>query len=96
MLAVQYGVPFATSAQTFKAFVRGEFRYIGQYQLDFVNAYQQSAYGMVNTRAGVTSSHFDVALWVRNLTDVRYMAYGYGSYMMGLPRMLGITLTGKF
>ncbi|WP_020595863.1 TonB-dependent receptor [Spirosoma panaciterrae] len=96
MLAVQYGVPFTNSAQRVRAFVRGEFRYISEYQLDFVNAYQQAAYGMVNARAGVTSNHFDVALWVRNLGDVRYMAYGYGSYMMGLPRMLGVTMTGKF
>ncbi|WP_080056385.1 TonB-dependent receptor [Spirosoma aerolatum] len=96
MLAVQYGVPLSQSAQKLKAFVRGEFIYIGEYQLDFVNAYQQSAYGMVNARAGVTSNRFDVALWVRNLGDVRYMAYGYGSYMMGLPRMMGVTVTGKF
>ncbi len=96
MLAVQYGVPFAHSAQHASAFVRGEFRYIGEYQLDFVNAYQQPGYGMVNVRAGVTSNRYDLAFWVRNLGDVRYMAFGYGSYMMGLPRMLGATLTGKF
>lgn len=96
MLAVQYGVPFSKSAQNFKAFVRGEFRYIGKYELDFVNQYHQDAYGMFNARAGVTSNHVDVALWVRNLNDVRYMAYGYGSYMMGLPRMWGVTLAGRF
>jgi iron complex outermembrane receptor protein len=96
MLAVQYGMPFSKSSQNFKAFIRGEFRYIGKYELDFVNAYHQDAYGMLNARAGVTSNHFDVALWVRNLTDVRYMAYGYGAYMMGNPRMWGVTLTGKF
>ena len=96
MFAVQYGVPFSKSAQNFKAFLRGEFRYIGKYELDFVNAYHQNAYGMLNARAGVTSNHFDIALWVRNLNDVRYMAYGYGAYLMGSPRMWGITLTGKF
>ena len=96
MLAVQYGVPVSKSAQNFQAFIRGEFRYIGKYQLDFVNAYHQDAYGMLNARAGVTSNHLDIALWVRNLNDVRYMAYGYGSYMMGSPRMWGVTLTAKF
>jgi iron complex outermembrane receptor protein len=96
MLAVQYGVPLSKSAQNFKAFVRGEFRYIGEYQLDFVNAYHQNAYAMLNARAGITSNHLDIALWVRNLNDVRYMAYGYGAYLMGSPRMWGITLTGKF
>ncbi|OIN59081.1 TonB-dependent receptor [Arsenicibacter rosenii] len=96
MLALQYGVSLSESDQQLKAFVRGEFRYIGEYQLDFINAYQQKAYGMLNARAGVTSKHFDVALWVRNLNDVRYMAYGYGSYMMGLPRMMGVTVAGRF
>ncbi len=96
MFAVQYGVPFSKSAQNFKAFIRGEFRYTGEYELDFINQYQQKAYGMLNARAGVTGNHFDVALWVRNLNDVRYMAYGYGAYMMGNPRMWGVTLTGRF
>lgn len=96
MVAVQYGVPFSRLAQNVRAFVRGEFRYIGEYQLDFINAYHQNAYGMFNARAGVTSNRFDVAVWVRNLNDVRYMAFGYGSYMMGSPRMLGATLTGRF
>ncbi|HAK80339.1 MAG TPA: TonB-dependent receptor [Runella sp.] len=96
MLAVQYGLPLSKSAQNLKAFVRGELRYIGEYQLDFVNAYHQDAYSVINARAGVTSNHFDVAIWARNLSDVRYMAFGYGSYMMGTPRMWGITLTGKF
>jgi iron complex outermembrane receptor protein len=96
MLAVQYGIPLSKSAKNLKAFIRGEYRYIGEYQLDFVNAFQQKAYGMFNARAGVTSNHIDIALWVRNLNDVRYMAYGYGSYMMGTPRMAGITFTGKF
>jgi iron complex outermembrane recepter protein len=96
MFAVQYGVPFSTSAQNFKAFIRGEFRYTGEYELDFINQYQQKAYGMLNARAGVTSNHFDIALWVRNLNDVRYMAYGYGAYLMGSPRMWGVTLTGRF
>lgn len=96
MLAVQYGVSLSKSDRQLKAFVRGEFRYIGEYQLDFINQYQQKAYGMLNARAGITSNHVDIALWARNLTDVRYMAYGYGSYMMGLPRMLGVTVTGRF
>ena len=96
MFAVQYGVPFSKSAQNIKAFVRGEFRYIGEYQLDFVNAYRQNAYGMLNARAGITSKRLDIAFWVRNLNDVRYMAFGYGSYLMGSPRMFGATVTAKF
>jgi iron complex outermembrane receptor protein len=96
IVAVQYGAPISNASQNVKAFIRGEFRYIGEYQLDFLNEYHQNAYGMLNSRAGITSNHLDISFWIRNLTDVRYMAYGYGSYMMGTPRMWGVTLTGKF
>ncbi len=96
MLALQYGIPFSTSLQHYKAFVRGEFRYLGEYQLNFENSESQKAYGLLNARAGVSSDHFDVAFWVRNLNDVRYMSWGYGSYLLGSPRMFGITLAGKF
>ncbi len=97
MVAIQYGIPISKSKQNFVAFVRGEFRYIGEYQLNFENTENQKGYGLLNTRAGITSNNFDIAVWVRNLNDVRYMAWGtYGSYMLGSPRMLGLTLTGKF
>ncbi len=97
MLAVQYGIPFKQSKHNMKAFLRGEFRYLGEYQLNFENTESQKGYGMFNMRAGITSNHVDVAFWVRNLNDVRYIAWGtYGSYTLGSPRMLGVTLTGKF
>ena len=97
MIAVQYGIPFKQSKQNMKAFLRGEYRYLGEYQLNFENTESQKGYGLINTRAGITSNHFDVAFWVRNLNDARYMAWGtYGSYTLGSPRMLGVTLTGKF
>lgn len=97
MLAIQYGVPFKQSKQNLKAFVRGEYRYLGEYQLNFENTENQKGYSLLNARAGITSNHFDVALWVRNLNDVRYMAWGtYASYTLGSPGMWGVTLTAKF
>lgn len=96
MFAVQYSLPFPKSKHKFRAFVRGEYKYIGEYQLNFENTENQEAYNMFNARAGITSNHFDIAFWVRNLNDVQYMAWGYGSYMLGNPRMFGVTLTGKF
>jgi iron complex outermembrane recepter protein len=97
MLAIQYGVPISKSTQNYKPFIRGEFRYIGEYQLNFENTESQEGYGLLNARAGITSKHVDIAFWVRNLNNVRYMAWGtYGSYMLGSPRMLGVTLTGHF
>jgi iron complex outermembrane recepter protein len=96
MMAIQYGIPFAQSKQNLKAFVRGEYRYLGKYQLNFENTENQNGYSLMNARAGVASNHFDVALWVRNGNDVRYMAWGtYASYTVGSPRMWGVTFTAK-
>jgi iron complex outermembrane receptor protein len=95
MLAIQYNFPFSKSVQNYKLFLRGEYRYLGEYQLNFENTESQNGYGLLNVRVGVTSSHFDIALWARNLNDARYLAWGYGSYLIGSPRMYGVTLTAK-
>ncbi|MBU2929740.1 TonB-dependent receptor [Winogradskyella psychrotolerans] len=95
MVAAQYSVPFPKSKHNISAFVRGEFKYIGEYQLDFENSNSQDAYSLINTRFGISSNHLDLAFWVRNLTDERYLSWGYGSYMLGSPRMWGVTLTAK-
>ena len=77
-------------------FLRGEYRYTGEYQLDFENTQSQEGYSIINARAGFTSQHVDVAVWARNLSDTRYLGWGtFGSYMLGAPRMLGVTLSVK-
>ena len=42
-------------------FLRGEYRYTGEYQLDFENTQSQEGYSIINARAGFTSQHVDVA-----------------------------------
>ena len=97
MLAMQYNIPFKKSKQNISAFIRGEYRYLGEYQLNFENTESQKGYGLINSRAGITSKNIDIAFWVRNLNDARYTAWGtYGAYLLGSPRMFGVTLTGKF
>ena len=96
LVAAQYNLPFSKSKHNIGAFIRGEFKYIGEYQLDFENSKSQEPYSMINTRFGITSNHFDLAFWVRNLTDERYLSWGLGTYMLGSPRLYGVTLTGKF
>lgn len=96
MLAAQYNFPIASSRQEISLFVRGEYRYIGKYYLDFLNAENQPGYGLFNARAGITAKNYEIALWGRNINDARYISWGYGSYILGSPRMYGITFTGKF
>ncbi|WP_405415505.1 TonB-dependent receptor [Maribacter sp. Asnod1-A12] len=95
LIAAQYNASISESNQNLKLFLRGELKYIGEYQLDFENSLSQQAYTTLNTRFGITSNHFNLAFWARNITDERYLSWGFGSYMLGSPRMYGITLTGK-
>lgn len=96
MLAGQYTYPIGKGQQGYAAFARLEWRYIGKYYLDFLNQGIQSGYGLLNARAGFSSKNLELAGWVRNLNDARYISWGYGSYLLGSPRMWGVTLTGKF
>jgi len=96
MMAAQYNYPLAKSKHHASAFARMEYRYIGKYELDFLNANSQNGYGLMNARAGITARNIEIAIWGRNINDARYIAWGYGSYLLGNPRMWGITLTGKF
>jgi iron complex outermembrane receptor protein len=101
MLALQYNYQLQKSKAGISLFARGEWRYVGKYYFDYYNETSQDAYGLLNARLGVTSNKFDIAVWVRNLTDKRYVTYGnqspsYPLYMISNPRMWGITLTGKF
>lgn len=96
MLVAQYTVPFKKSRQNLAVFLRGEYRYTGEYQLNFENTESQKGYSIINARAGLTSRHFDIALWGRNLNDARYLGWGtFASYMLGSPRMFGATLSVK-
>jgi iron complex outermembrane recepter protein len=101
MLALQYNYPLLKSNPNISLFARGEWRYVGQYYFDYYNVTKQDAYGLLNVRVGLTTKKYDIAFWVRNLTDDRYVTYGNQSpsfplYMVSNPRMWGVTLTGRF
>jgi iron complex outermembrane receptor protein len=101
MLAAQYTYSLGQGKQPPALFVRGEWRYIGHYYFDYYNQDGQSGYGLLNARAGVRSRHMELAFWVRNIFERRYITYSSLSpqsplYMQSLPRMLGTTLTAKF
>jgi iron complex outermembrane receptor protein len=101
MLAAQYTYALGTGQQQPAVFVRGEWRYIGAYYFDYYNQDRQQAYGLINARAGVSTRHLELAFWVRNAFDRRYIPYGSLSlqsptYLQSLPRFLGTTLTARF
>ena len=96
MIAGQYNYPIIKSKQNLSAFARLEYRYIGKYELNFLNTDSENGYGLINARAGIAARNFEVALWGRNLNNARYISWGYGSYLLGSPAMWGVTVTAKF
>ena len=96
MLALQYGIP-VNQTKTIKIVVRGEWQYLGTTFFDLNNTIQQSPYSLLNTRAGITTRHFELMLWGRNLSDKKYIAYAYdfGAVHLGNPKTYGVTLKVK-
>jgi iron complex outermembrane receptor protein len=52
----------------------------------------------LNARLGVATKHFELFIWGRNLTDVKYISYAYdfGATHLGNPKTYGVTLKAKF
>lgn len=93
MFALQYSLPLNQS-QTIKIIVRGEWCYLGKEYFDLANTISQGSYSLLNTRFGIATKHFELYLWGRNLTDVKYISYAYdfGAVHLGNPKTYGFTL----
>lgn len=97
MLAVQYSYPIG-NRQQLKLVLRGEWIYLGKQYFDLANTIEQSPYSLFNTRFGVSTKHFDIMFWCRNIGDEKYIAYAYdfGAVHLGNPRTYGGTVTVRF
>jgi len=97
LLAAQYTYSIG-GKQNVKLIVRGEWHYLGEIYFDLANTIRQAPYQLLHTRFGIASKHAELYFWGRNLTDQRYIAYGYdfGAVHLGDPKTYGITLIGKF
>lgn len=98
-LAAQYGIPLSKVA---KLSLRGEYRSVGKFYTDLQNTLEQPSYSLINTRINLQVATFNVAFWVQNIGNTRYLIYGSGdtsfgrSVRMASPRTLGATLTYNF
>ncbi len=96
-LAAQY--VFALDKKASRQVVaRVEWMNLGKHYFDLSNAIEQGAYSLLNTRLGLTTKYGDLILWVRNITDERYISYAYdfGAVQLGPPRTLGATISIRF
>jgi iron complex outermembrane receptor protein len=101
LLAAKYNYPLGPGKQPLAVFVRGEWRYLGRSYFDYYNQDGQRGYALFDARADISSQHLELAFWVRNVFERKYLTYGLLSpqsltYMQSLPRLLSITLTAKF
>ena len=91
--ALQYTRPLTSQVSVF---VRGEHRYSGAYYLNFDNVIRQSPFHVFNGRAGVKYKTYELAIWGRNLSDVRYRTWATGVFLLNTPRLWGASATISF
>ena len=97
MLSAQYTYDFSGNKNKLSAFVRGEYRALGEYYFDFINGSSQPAYSLFNAKAGISNKRLELNFWARNVGDKKYVAYGsFGSFLLGSPRTYGTTLIARF
>jgi iron complex outermembrane receptor protein len=75
-------------------FIRGEWYYFGRQYFDLSNLQMQSSYQMLNTSIGISYSFFSISVWMRNITNSKYIAYAYdfGASRLGDPYNYGVTM----
>jgi iron complex outermembrane receptor protein len=96
-MAIQYSgtlpKPFGVNA-----FIRGEWYYFGKQYFDLGNQQAQTSYQLLNASVGISYSFFSISVWLRNITDTRYVAYAYdfGAARLGDPYTYGFTMKFRF
>ena len=75
-------------------FIRGEWYYFGKQYFDLSNNQVQPSYQMLNTSVGISYSFFSISVWMRNITNTKYIAYAYdfGASRLGDPYNYGVTM----
>lgn len=93
MLAAQYAYEISKK-QGINLILRGEWFSFGETYFDLANNIKQSPYSLFNIRAGVSTKHFELFFWGRNMGGEKYIAYAYdfGATHLGDPKTYGITL----
>jgi iron complex outermembrane receptor protein len=95
--AVQYSLPLGK--QTIFS-LRGEWKYTGKQYFDYANTIDQPAFSVFNTRMALNYKQMELAFWIRNLGDQRYLTYAYPFLLtaaqMANPRTLGLSVGTRF
>ena len=94
-LALQYDQKIKNNLT---AFVRTEWKYIGNTYFDLANSIKQNPYSIFNASVGFNMGNLNIKYWSRNLTNQKYIAYAYdfGAIHLGDPVTNGFSIALKF
>jgi iron complex outermembrane receptor protein len=97
LVMLQYGFPVGIGGQ-FRLTVRGEWILTGKQYFDLANTISQDSYSVLNLRGGVSFKQYALHVWLRNITNERYIAYAYdfGGTHLGNPKTYGMTISARF
>lgn len=95
-LSAQYTFPIV-SKKEINGLVRFEYLALGKQYFDVTNTIVQDGYSLLNTKFGIQSSKLSLYGWFRNISNTKYISYGYdfGGVCLGNPSTSGITLGVK-
>ena len=94
--SAQYTFPIVNK-KDINGMVRFEYLALGKQYFDPANTIVQDGYNLLNTKFGIQSSKLSLYGWVRNISNTKYISYGYdfGGVSLGNPTTSGITLGVK-
>jgi iron complex outermembrane receptor protein len=94
-LALQYDQKIKNNLT---AFVRTEWKYIGNTYFDLANSIKQNPYSIFNASVGINMGNLNMKYWSRNLTNQKYITYAYdfGAIHLGDPVTNGFSIALKF
>jgi iron complex outermembrane receptor protein len=95
-LSAQYTFPIV-SKKEINGLVRFEYLALGKQYFDVTNTIVQDGYSLLNTKFGIQSSKLSLYGWFRNISNTKYISYGYdfGGVGLGNTSTSGITLGVK-
>jgi iron complex outermembrane recepter protein len=95
--SIRYGMPIKVLGRSLRFSVVADYQYTDPYYMSHRNLFRSTARHLLGARLGIAHGSVETILWIRNLTDYRYVntVYEYrgaSQSLLGAPRTFGVTL----
>ncbi len=96
MFALQYSLSIG-SKKNLQILLRSELKYLGKQYFNLANTIVQEPYSLFNNLLRIRLKNLAIIFWGRNLTNKKYIDYGYdfGAVHLGDAKAYGVTLSIK-